>query len=118
MGSWSYEGIVLPESGYEEDFLHIGDPPGQDYIGAVGMIEKAAGTEVPGGVNSSFEYEHNDEDGFWTSGRDEYRNESGRQYPPVYRVRIQVEAEQCSDEETAEYWAQYQRRYDRSEAAS
>ena len=42
--------------------------------------------------------------------RAEYRAESGREFPRVYRMRLVIEAEELSDDEAAAYWRERQAR--------
>lgn len=72
------------------------------------LVERAAGHEdrhADAGVMSAFAWAGGDEDdGYWQEKVDEYRAQTGRRYPPVYRATIRVEAEVLGDDETAAYW--------------
>lgn len=41
---------------------------------------------------------------YYRDARAEYRAESGRQFPRVYRITVTIEAEPLSDEESLAYW--------------
>lgn len=97
MGVYEKEGICEAITDYEENCLEFGDENWSLCIAeAVGV---AAG--VPAPQNNPYRY-------FWfpiyADAIEKYRRESGRQYPPVYRAKLRIEAEALSDEETEAYW--------------
>jgi len=108
MGKHEIEGICVAVTGYEEDFLRFANG---DTVGACSMV-KAAGahplewrTETAfssgGKIDSRIAQE-------WEKLREEYRNDTGNEYPSAYRVRIRVEVEALTPAETAAYWKERQ----------
>jgi len=104
MGAYEKEGICVPHSGQEGNSLWFTDGV---VITSDGAVLQAAQDDAPReDVYIAFEMEQggNNEDGYWTEYIASYRKTSGRQYPPVYQVRIRVEASRLSDEDIEKYW--------------
>jgi hypothetical protein len=83
MGKFVYEGLAMADVGFEEDFLELDDED-ENWLGICGMIEKAAGSEVP----------------------PMYDVRQGKAIPPVFRVRVEITAEPCSPEEAWSFYEQ------------
>ncbi len=109
MGVFSKEGKCLAVHGHEEDYLDFDD----DLVGASDMVVSASGVASPNSsVLAAMDCERSPwSDRYWVSATQRYREESGRRYPPVYRVRIRVEAEELPEAEAEAYWTQRQARY-------
>lgn len=102
MGVYEKEGICEAVTDYEENYLEFEDENWPLCIAET--VGVAAG--VPAPRNNPYRY-------FWfptlpiyDGAIEKYRQESGRQYPPVYRIKLRIEAEALSDEETEAYWKQ------------
>ena len=105
------ETIGLPVVGPEEDYFR-----GTNCMESYGMssILRPAGCEEIGWATvTSFEYPG---DHRWEEYVEAYRRETGRQFPPLYRVKITVEAEQVPEEESDRYWKDVQERHVKEEA--
>jgi hypothetical protein len=88
---------------YEDDRLALD-------VGHAGItsIARAAGVEtIRYGTNCAFEYAGtaaDDEATRWQHDVDVYRASAGRQFPPVYRFRVVLEAEELSEDEARAWW--------------
>jgi hypothetical protein len=86
------------------------DAPSQ---GISQFILDAGGSVVRASVPAAFEYEGDSElsdDGYFNDVRNEYRELTQRKLPPVMRVRVTVEVEPLSDEETERAWEDHRAR--------
>ena len=109
MGICEREGVCLAVSGYEEDYLDFAEPGSA--CGIAELVEQAAGMESPRwDVLTAFELVQSSTAGrdTWSTTVADYQAETGRKWPPVYRVKIRVEAEALSDEETEVFWLKRQ----------
>jgi hypothetical protein len=88
MGKFIYEGVGVPIVDWEEDYLWIESGEPVHELAASTMIQVASGVDgkrfgpawsVPGGV------------------------------PPAFRVRIEITAEECTEEESQAVWERRQR---------
>ncbi len=101
MGVYQKSGIAAAFRGYDEDYLKF-DGNEDDVVGMTETIEAAAGVKSPDwSTMTAFEHRESPR---WQTYIDTYRKATGRKWPPVYRVTIQIEAEALSDDETEEYW--------------
>ena len=101
MGVYDLEGTGLAVSGYEEDYLDFG--PG--FVGITDLVTRAAGVGSPDwSVLTAFEYCDSPASENWQETADGYRLSTGRKWPPVYRVRIHIEAEELSPDEADAWW--------------
>lgn len=109
MGVVILEGKCLAISGYEENYLDFIE--GEDTAaGICGLVTSAAGLDSPEWrYMTAFEFPGDDH---WQPLIEEYRRESGRHYPPVYKVRIVVEAEPVSPDEERAYWEGVQQKWE------
>ena len=106
MGRYERSGIGIAVRGYyEEDYLQFDDPLDVEdrYLSATGMVERAVGHEIPRErILTAFRYP---DEPFWRDTTvNAYRKESGRRYPPVYRIKVVVEVEVLPDDECEAYW--------------
>jgi hypothetical protein len=102
MGRVTIDGVGIAVHGHDDDYIELDE---QD-LGIANLVIQAAGVGSPAAnVLSAFKYDGTQgEGGVWHEFVATYRQESGREWPPVYRVRIAVEAEALSDEECAAWW--------------
>jgi len=116
-GTAVVEGACTPVSGYEEDYLVFFSQDQDENVGCCDLMERAGVELLDHSALQAFRYEKVDEaerfDGnlMWAEAREEYRKETGRQYPPLYRVRIEVKAERIPDDEAEKIWKAYAKRY-------
>jgi inosine/xanthosine triphosphate pyrophosphatase family protein len=82
-----------------------------DLIGISRLVEKAAETDAPQGfivgafqMISTAEQVADDHGAYEQDIIDEYRRATGCEYPPVYRVKIVVEAQALTEEERNAWW--------------
>jgi hypothetical protein len=105
VGVFEKEGLCLPISGEEEDYLRFVDG---DHLGICSTIVSAGGESVRGGIDYYFETLNKPGRGILDEIArrrvDEWRKENHATYPPLMRVKIRVEVEYATDEETEQYW--------------
>jgi hypothetical protein len=100
MGRYSISGVCIPIGGYDTDHIEFGD----DLVGACSLIERATGVEhVDWSLATAFEMEKGENDEFWGHYITGFR-ESGKKYPPAFKARISVEAEQLQGDELEKFW--------------
>jgi hypothetical protein len=100
------EGICVPVCGEEENYLQFFPKTGDYLVGITNILEKAGAPATPWSVANAFDdpkYEHN------RPRVEQYRTESGRSYPPLYRVRVHVFVEDVSSEEAEKMWEEFDR---------
>ena len=106
MPSITKQGIYEPRSGPEENYLRSSSNP-DDSFGIVELVEEAVPTSIPDwSVYIATELEG---DTYWDPRLSAYRKESGRKWPPVYHIRIELHAEELSTAEIERYWRNKQR---------
>lgn len=103
------EGLCLAVIGYEEDYLDFIET--ETRSSGLRGINSFIPEELR--VNSSetpaFERVGSDwDEPMWAEHRKEYIERTGRQLPPLLKVKVRVEVVEASAEETAAYWAQEQ----------
>lgn len=99
----------VPVSGYEENYLSV---PGGDSLGMCGLLRRGGAESIDDSAHSAFGYLHDHDPGqreFWGPYIAEYRRESGRDFPPLYRIRFAVEVEKLPDAESDAFWESYAR---------
>lgn len=107
------EGTVKPSLGYEEDCLIFVDPKEK----IIGINELLANEDYPNdSVYTAFEMMsfksfteiRNEEDkriiDFHQKFIDGYRFESGKKWPPLFKIKIEWQAEKLTEEEINHYW--------------
>jgi len=99
------EGIAI--TGPEEDYFQITNGNNEEFNIAISdLLEPVNVPIINWDTISAFELigteSHTDE--FWNSKVNEYREETGREFPPIYKVKFIVEAEPLSEEETKKFW--------------
>lgn len=107
MKTHTVEGIGVAIYGEEENYLYLEE---KDSVAVSDLFEKA-GAET---VYSHLEHAFDCQDVSWKDeefgGRSitktvaEYRAQSGRHYPPVYRVKLTIELEEIPEEESNAFW--------------
>lgn len=123
MGHFEIEGICKVEKGYEGDIADFSVPNNgpipstpeeidrvfeNEVFNISKLVEKAIGAEVPHEFDT-WCFDSND-----VSSKENkesivfYRQHFGRQYPPVYRVKFTIDAEEISFEEAEKYWKQHE----------
>jgi hypothetical protein len=106
MGVYRKSGIAAAFRGYDEDYLKF-DGSDDDVVGMTETVEAAAGLKSPDwSTMTAFE---NRDSPRWKSYIEAYRKTTGRQWPPVYRVTIQIEAEALPEDEVEQYWLRHNR---------
>ncbi len=90
------EGVFVPVSGYEENYLQSLDENGESVSATsmLGDVHTVDSSEV-----SAFEGNR-----YMLGIIDEYRAHNPTPYPPAYRIKITVEVEPLSDAETEAAW--------------
>ena len=104
MGRYELSGIGLPVGDEEISMVKMFDGDGESHT-ICGLLAKA-------GTNSTEYYlatgplSHHPDDRNQSDNNAiaDYRLESGRQYPPVYRIKIVIEVEELSEAETEAAW--------------
>lgn len=117
MGVFEVEGLAISDRDEDGDALDIpdwGNPHRYwNMLGITDLVEKASGVpsahrhvlwEMEHGPDQCLRHEDQDYDPVTLKG---YRRTSGRQWPPIYRLKIQVEAEALPDEEVGPLWEKY-----------
>ena len=104
MGTSEFEGHALCVADYEENYIYgLGtDEPVMKGISA--FVLDSGGSTVRASAPAAFEDEGDDKDGYFKDVRDEYRELTNRKALPVMRVKVTVEVEPLSDEESARVW--------------
>ncbi len=110
MGRYEKTGIGLPLGDPEMSLVMWLDREDTS-DGIVGMLAEAGAT-VTDYYTATSVFSHHPED---VTSSDasiiaEYRTETGRAYPPLYRVKVVVEVEPLSDAETEAAWKAHQLR--------
>lgn len=113
MGKATFEGTCVPMCDYDGSALRFVSGPaasleGARYMGVLRMVRAAGAEFVSDSHVFGFENVGSPDNGSsdeWVNEKvADYRAETGREHPPLYRVRVVVEAEPVSDEEAAAYW--------------
>lgn len=105
MGTTTLELHAVCVKDWEDDHLYEIAPekPGKGFIGGISaLIQQAGGTCVGDVIVPSFEYEG--EDPHWEKFREMFREGTGLEVPAVMRVRVTVEVENLSPEESKALW--------------
>lgn len=84
--------------GYEEDYLSTTE---KGSIGVSGIVDLVGVENVSWSHAVAFEYPGSKS---WLGETEEYRKLTGRTRPPVYRMKIVVEAEELTDAEAEAWW--------------
>lgn len=108
MGHFEIEGICKVDKGYEGDSVDYSAPgkygDGDLCFGISKLVEKAIGVEVPN-ESDIWCFDSNDVGSEENKERIAfYRQHFERQFPPVYRVKFTVDAEEISLEEAEKFW--------------
>lgn len=111
MGKYEIQGTATPHSGPDEDFLDfdIVEYPGHaDLVGVTGLLDRSRpGVGYPDWtVYDGAEEETTEGECFdwFKKEMAEWRKESGKTWPPVFRVKISIESEALNDVELEAYW--------------
>jgi hypothetical protein len=109
--------IGIPVRGYEEDYIEpLVETEDGDYMayGACGLLGQAGAVCVETGHLYGFQYAKMEDSScasHWEERRKKYKEESGRDYPLVYKMKIVVEAEPLSEEESKKIWDDVAEKY-------
>jgi hypothetical protein len=103
-------GKFLPVFGHEVDALMPVDRNNES-LTITKLLKEASGQDVADEwVNQAIYNElvpqYSDQETI-----DRYRKDTGRKYPPLFNVKIEIEVEQLSEEEIEVYWKDQQERY-------
>lgn len=112
---YKYEAIGVPVIGYDSDYfdsLEARDHWVDGYMSMSHLVTKTIGDEaLPVGLPSAIGEEGLKKEDSWGWADsfnqqlvNDYRNETNRQYPPVYKIKIVCQIERLSDEEGAKVW--------------
>jgi len=109
MGTKTIELNAVCVHDWESNHLHeiTSDDKSDAFLGGIAaFIKGAGGVTVSDGVFTAFEYEGADEGGqdLWANLRNQYREESSLELPPVMRVKVTVEVEVLTPEESKNLW--------------
>ena len=103
MGTSKFEGHALCVADYEENYIYGLGTDETVMKGISAFVLDAGGSTVRASAPMAFEDEV-DEDGYFKDVSDEYRELTARKALPVMRVKVTVEVEPLSDEESARVW--------------
>lgn len=112
MGTKTLEVNAVCVADWEADHLREINPSdiSKGFLGGItALVKEAGGTTVTDGTVSAFEDIEGDE--FWAPFRAEFREESGLEVPPVMRVKVTVEVEPLSPEESKALWEAHNARF-------
>jgi hypothetical protein len=116
------EGVCVPVSGYEEDYLDFFGKAADEgrNLGVCGLVRMTGAVPTNWSEATAFDMAllaEPDEYGTstWKELREEYQQREGRKFPPLYRVKIKVEVEQVPDEEAEKLWHERAKRYERKD---
>jgi hypothetical protein len=104
---FAIEGRCLAVSGHEDNYLDFID--GQRSLGITGLVPPDL--VVDWSEATAFGRDENDDYAGWANARAEFKQRTGRELPPVLKVKITAEVVEASAEETAAYWAGVRARY-------
>jgi len=99
------EGVCMPVCGEEESYLQFFSK--EHRAESITSILSKAGAPPTGWRLANALELPNEE--YFSTIVEQYRTESGRTYPPLYRVRIHVVVEDVDAEETAKLWKEEDR---------
>ena len=108
------KGVAEPHYGPDEDGLVFDDGR---YLGITNLVRFAAGTDSPewnvywGAEIGTAEEEQAFGQNSATRRLKEWRIQSKEKWPPVFRVRIVMEAEPLSQDELETYWTEKRRKH-------
>lgn len=91
----------IPVSGYEEDYLLMDE---QNVIGMTRLLTQQGLQKISWQEATSFERREDDLDDHFLEYRKQYISRTGRNHPPVYKIRFEIKAVQLSEEEAEEFW--------------
>jgi hypothetical protein len=99
-----FEGTGVAEQGYDVDCLVL-EESNFDPIGITKLAELAGVEPLPETDANAFEQiSQPDPIEYRRTKVDDYRKENKRKYPPVYRFKITIEAEEVSEDQAEAYW--------------
>lgn len=106
MGTSKFEGNVVCVADHDENYLC--EIAGASVRWLSDMIIDAGGQSVTSSVPFAFERgDQHDEGGYFEGVRKEYRESTGNEYPPVMRVKVSVEVEMLSSEQSKRLWEEH-----------
>lgn len=98
------EGVCVPVCGEEDNYLEFFPRTNEDLSGGItNILRKANAEPTEWSIVAAFE---SSKPPRWGPVVDKYRTETGRSYPPLYRVRIHVVVEDVGAEEAEKLWKQ------------
>jgi hypothetical protein len=102
MGRYEISGIGLPIGDEEISLVKMFDGESSNICGLLGKAG-AESTEYYL-ANGPLSHHPDDRDQSDDNAIADFRLESGRQYPPVYRIKIVIDVEELSEAETEAAW--------------
>ena len=106
MSKYEAEAMGFPVVGPEEDYFHGTKP--MEVFGISDLFRGAGCEAIAWQTASAFGFpgEKN-----WDKRASDYRKETGRKFPPLFKVKITIEAEKVPDSESDGYWEGIQAAY-------
>lgn len=100
MGKFEFEATGVPVVSPDEDYFKCPD----GYMSMTKLLQSAGADPVDGSVVTAFGYMDEDNyDEFWREYVDDYRK-TGRENPPLYRVKISVTVELLPEDIAKAHW--------------
>jgi hypothetical protein len=91
----------LPVSGHEENYLLTDD---HQTIAMSQLLARQGIKAISWQEATAFERREDDPDDYFLKYRQQYNLRSGRKFPPVYKIKFNITAEQLSDKDAEEFW--------------
>lgn len=109
MSKFELETVGIPAYGPEEDSLLVVKKDDKDYSFSISDLLRYAGVKkIPWQVATAVEYINNEDYGDrWKEHLKKYQDETGRNLPPLYKIKFIIEAEELSKEESEKLWKEY-----------
>jgi hypothetical protein len=102
----------FPIVGPEEDYFSGTKP--MECHGISSLLRGAGCEAIEWQVASAFGYPG---EKTWAKYVSDYRKQTGRKFPPLFKVKITIEAEQVPDSESNKYWEEMQAAYRKARKA-
>jgi hypothetical protein len=95
----SLDVIGVPVTGYESDYLLLSN---QDILGICSLLKTQGVQSISAQEELGFQ---SLESNLYTKKyRDQYKEKNGKEFPPVYKFELNINAIELSEEEASEFW--------------
>ena len=100
---YEVKGVGIGVHGYEENYIHLFDD--KENVAATTLLSSAGAKSISWSEFTAFQYgeQYGENDHFFKYLK-EYRRVNKKDFPTIYKIKISVEVEALSDEESKTIW--------------